>query len=134
MLVLANLGKFSIDCRPASSRVLSLSGPQLKCRALILPDTRRARYPREGALSRLIGVWPRGCPLIAETVSCPSHVLAREIREITVVFLRPPRGLEASIRGSHRPCSAEWPSLSCRVDSLSALRLEEGAIKGALRQ
>ena len=114
--------------------MLSPSGPQLKCRALILPGARRARYPREGALSPAWRVAPRLSATRGNRVMSIACVLAREIREITVVFLRPPRGLEAPLRGSRRPCSAEWPSPSGRADSLSALLLEEGAIKGALRQ
>ena len=69
----------SIDPSCVLPIVRSLSWPQHKCRALILPEARKARYPREGALSRLIGAWPRGSANRVSRVMPMSRVMAREI-------------------------------------------------------
>ncbi|EGI68985.1 hypothetical protein G5I_02290 [Acromyrmex echinatior] len=98
-----------------------------------VPDAnpRGARYPREGALSRLIG---SAAPLIAGTASCPCRMSWRTKFERLQDLFGPPRDLEAPIRSSRHPWGVEWPSPSCHSNSRSALCLEEDTIEDALRQ
>ncbi|EGI67881.1 hypothetical protein G5I_03488 [Acromyrmex echinatior] len=92
--------------------------------------TQGSLSPR-GALSRLIGAWLRGSANRGNRVM--SWRAKFERSRNSGVFFRPPHGLEVPIRGSRRPWGVEWPSPSCRTNSRSALRLEEGVIRNALR-